>query len=490
MDKRFQRFDNRLSKCLNPVSFYRDGKLFTVACGRCDACLLQKANDWSFRLADEIHSSPFSLFFTLTYQNEFLPVAKFDSRSMTYSSNNDRNKRVTIDSEGNRVIKSRNDIEDIYIQEQDVPITHYDYQDEKYIAYLSKKDIQLFKKNLRNLITKTYGTTKSDRQRTFRSFIIGEYGPTHYRPHYHGIIFFDDSELAQFAAKQGLYQSWQMCDKTLFQKYVKYCDANTSLYLTQYVTSFSNLPTLYKSKEIAPFRLASKSPAIGFRSFDYAQVWRQIERGNYQFSKSVTSSESNYLFPFPSGVIDRLLPKCREFSKLPFSRLLSVYGKLYKYVVERCFNEQVVFNRLRSNLQPQDWYAARRCYQTCIEQGCTPFHYVFVLDNFYYYQEMAKLKRFYEYQESCRGDFKKIFAAYTNLDAYYKSSVTSPYHRYVLRLFFKPFGFTLEDVDVTMFAVDASEITALQVIYDDIKQDMVKLPKAYSAAGISPNNQF
>lgn len=489
MDKRFQRFDNRLSKCLNPVTFKRDGKLFSVSCGRCDACLLQKANDWSFRLADEIAAAPYSLFFTLTYSNAFLPVALFDPKKMTYFSDNERNVRMAVDSHGVGKVKERLDGIEVYIQAQNVPITNFNYNGNNYLAYLSKRDIQLFKKNLRNLIEEHYGTT-DNRQRTLRSYIIGEYGPTHQRPHYHGILFTEDKSVAEYCAKFALYQSWQMCDKTLFQNYISYCDTNTSLYVTQYVTSFSNLPSVYKSKEFAPFRLASKSPAIGFRSFDYLQVWKDVESGIFEYSKSVPSAERNYIFPFPAGVTNRLFPKCRRYSELSFSRLLAIYGKLYQFVVAKSFNEQIVINRFRSSLCPQDWYATKRCFETCLAVGCHPFHYVFVLDNFFYHSEMDKLRRFYEYQDTCAGDFKKIATTYINLSEFYHKSHSSAYLRWCLRFFLSPFGMAYEDINSTTFSVNTTEIQALQSVYDDIKEDMVKLPKAYAQTGIAPNNQI
>lgn len=45
-----------------------------------------------------------------------------------------------------------------------------------------KKDVQLFLKRLRK---KWYGSKSGD----LRYFIVSEYGPTTYRPHYHGILF-------------------------------------------------------------------------------------------------------------------------------------------------------------------------------------------------------------------------------------------------------------------------------------------------------------
>ena len=59
--------------CFNPVHVVDNDKDLLVPCGKCDGCLLHKANEWSMRLVNEIESNTFSIFFTLTYDNYYLP---------------------------------------------------------------------------------------------------------------------------------------------------------------------------------------------------------------------------------------------------------------------------------------------------------------------------------------------------------------------------------------------------------------------------------
>ena len=50
-----------------------ENKDIIVPCGKCDGCRLHKANEWMLRVANEIESSTYSIFFTLTYSNKYLP---------------------------------------------------------------------------------------------------------------------------------------------------------------------------------------------------------------------------------------------------------------------------------------------------------------------------------------------------------------------------------------------------------------------------------
>ena len=61
--------------CYNPIHVVDSAsdKDIIVPCGKCDGCLLHKANEWSMRCGMEIESSPATIFGTLTYDNKYLP---------------------------------------------------------------------------------------------------------------------------------------------------------------------------------------------------------------------------------------------------------------------------------------------------------------------------------------------------------------------------------------------------------------------------------
>lgn len=138
-------------QCFNPVKIYfsedkikerlldeslpvplRMATYVYVPCGKCEACLSNRRNAWSFRLLQEMKVSESCYFLTLTYDDEHLPLQIV-------------NKLGSID----------------------------------YVGVVSKRDCQLFLKRLR----------KSIEPFKIRYFLVSEYGPQTDRPHYHMILF-------------------------------------------------------------------------------------------------------------------------------------------------------------------------------------------------------------------------------------------------------------------------------------------------------------
>ncbi|QGF19332.1 replication initiation protein [Antarctic microvirus COCH21_V_SP_13] len=113
--------------CDSPIYVLPKGAVekVPVPCGRCPPCKLRRTNSWVFRLMQEEKISTAANFVTLTY----------DTRT--------------------------------------VPISPNGYMT------LNKRDYQLFMKRLRKLCPDA----------KLKYYAVGEYGTTHFRPHYHAIIF-------------------------------------------------------------------------------------------------------------------------------------------------------------------------------------------------------------------------------------------------------------------------------------------------------------
>lgn len=117
-----------LMKCISPLTIRRNTAIDTVPCGRCNFCLSNKRNDWTFRLYQEFLVSKSAYFLTMTYADEHCPIT------------------------------------------------------DQGILTLEKRDVQLFTKRLR----KQHSKFSSD---TIRYYTVGEYGTQTHRPHYHSIMF-------------------------------------------------------------------------------------------------------------------------------------------------------------------------------------------------------------------------------------------------------------------------------------------------------------
>lgn len=58
-------------QCVSPIMLTKENMY--VPCGRCTACRIARTRDWTVRMLHEIESWPFSVFVTLTYDDNNLP---------------------------------------------------------------------------------------------------------------------------------------------------------------------------------------------------------------------------------------------------------------------------------------------------------------------------------------------------------------------------------------------------------------------------------
>lgn len=132
-------------KCLHPILIKgKRDQILKVRCGQCIACRLNRAQEWTMRLMDELKSHPQALFLTLTYNEENLP-------------------RVN-----------------------------------EFYATLVKDDVQGFFKRLR----------KNLKGVKIRYYLCGEYGGNYGRPHYHAILFFYGDEISQSELERIIENCW------------------------------------------------------------------------------------------------------------------------------------------------------------------------------------------------------------------------------------------------------------------------------------------
>lgn len=382
--------------CYNPVCLSKNGRIFYVPCGKCNGCLLQKSNSLSMRLGDDIESYKFNIFFTLTYNNYYVPKLRFefDGDCEYHYFSAAGNVRFN----GKRDVL-RDPIEFWSKFSLFAPLTNY--PDKDVIGYLSKSDIQLYLKLLRKDIYENFNISSG----SFRYFIVGEYGPGKIehkgklRPHYHGIVSTNYSQVADYLLDVGLFKNWSMCDEGRFKEFTKYCNSGTRSYVTEYVNSITSLPTVLKeSKEIKPFTLSSrKEGGVGTMYFNRKKVLQEIECGIDEFTKRVPRVERNYLFRYPSYLTNSLFPKCSRFSLLSFDGLLRIYEYLYN-VREVGVDVSRIFNGF-SDISFQDYQASSACLKVCDSLGWSPYHYVEVLVDFYYRKAMQSLRYQYEFQK-------------------------------------------------------------------------------------------
>lgn len=122
-----------MALCKNPMFLKQAGGI--VPCGQCFTCRLNKARFWTFRLMMEARLHEKTFWTTLTYDRVFLPFEYVDRNTGQIFENS--------------------------------------------TGTLSPRDIELFLKRVRKYLP----------PRTFKFFVVGEYGDRSLRPHYHLCIF-------------------------------------------------------------------------------------------------------------------------------------------------------------------------------------------------------------------------------------------------------------------------------------------------------------
>lgn len=249
-----------------------------VPCGTCPACLLKKSYTNEMRCRIQQRISKYCYFVTLTYASSYVP---YYTASVTPSDNIDGfyNIKLTISprKEVFRYIKIAKKWRKKRVRGLSMTDSgEYEFSctqeywnkfcvpadlsmDGKYpelinrYGYLSHKDFSLFMKRLRKQAQK-YSDEK------IQSFIVGEYSPKRFRPHFHFLLFFDSPALSENIG-QIVHHCWPFgrSDISLSRD-------GASSYVAGYVSGFSALPNHLKQfAQIRPF--SRKSNRLGEKIF-------------------------------------------------------------------------------------------------------------------------------------------------------------------------------------------------------------------------------
>ena len=280
-----------------------------VGCGKCRACVTRDADRKAFLCSIEESEHKFCAFVTLTYDNNNIP-------------------RFRLVRDGNSIkiknLCSRNGFDKIdlgYIPENDVSV----YTD-SYISLLADKcnldgdfgytnarDIQLFLKRFRKNL-KQYSYEK------VRYYAVAEFGPVHFRPHWHLLLFFDEEEtFANY--RKVIYKSWSFgrVDASISR-------GKVNSYVSSYVNSRVTLPRL--------FTLRSLGSVVCHSLFFAKSVYRSKAKEIYAndikrfMHQCRTIGSKNVSFSPWRSLNNLLFPKCSEYSCKSFSELYYSYNVL------------------------------------------------------------------------------------------------------------------------------------------------------------------
>jgi hypothetical protein len=147
-----------------------------------------------------------------------------------------------------------------------------EYGRDNLIPFLNYVDIQNYIKRLRKHLFQQLGSYE-----TLHFYAVGEYGPVHFRPHYHLLLFANSDQVAQ-VLRHCHAKSWKL-GRSDFQ----YSAGGAASYVASYVNSLCSAPLLYRS--CRAFRPKSRA-SVGFfeKGCDfvededpYAQIEQKID---------------------------------------------------------------------------------------------------------------------------------------------------------------------------------------------------------------------
>lgn len=335
------------SQCLSPVRIYNRYTRHHeyVSCGRCPACLNRRSSGLSTRVRNEILSHRYSLFFTLTYDNDSIPRFEiFDDLNGNHQIRPTGRLAGTYSSYPLAVPSADNPKQ--FQLSPDTFVPHIENDDVvNEFGVCSKYDVQCFVKRVRYKISKF---KINNNEKKFRYFVCSEYGPKTFRPHYHGVFLFDSEKLlspledavvtswGKFERQDGkrnLFVFRPFASTSLTRAHIKLCDPNTAYYVADYVAGSDYLPEVLRHPLTRPFTLYSQNPCFGSFKADREAMLRDVSRG--AVTRSVAHVEKNRQcvsvvdLPYTKSDICSVFRKCAGFRSLSPVAKSNIYSFVY-----------------------------------------------------------------------------------------------------------------------------------------------------------------
>lgn len=170
------------------------------------------------------------------------------------------------------------------------------------LKYVNYRDYQLFAKRFRK-----YLFTKIGSYEKISSYVVSEYSPKTFRPHFHILFFFDSDEVAK-NIRQAVYQSWRLgrVDTQLARD-------SAGSYVSGYLNSLVSLPSIFTDVSFTKNK-SRFSKLFGYESFrKTVEVPEQTVERLSERIRFVRNGKPCEFTP-PLSYISRLLPRFVPYS--------------------------------------------------------------------------------------------------------------------------------------------------------------------------------
>lgn len=324
------------------------GQRIPVDCGQCDYCIHKRAQKASIRVKTAGSAFKYSYFVTLTYDNEhiplmnckvlhseyedalsisgdkvfgyerhsYIPVSEYqpeDSSLLRHIFFTQVQGTVPFDRELKEYVPVKDNwflsmdaIRSFIRKTQAVDNSVYpaakQYGLGNLIPFLNYVDVQNYIKRLRKHLKTVLGSYE-----TLHFYAVGEYGPVHFRPHYHILLFTNSKEISE-VLRQCHDKSWKL-GRSDFQ----IARGGASSYVASYVNSLSSAPLLYRA--CCAFKPRQRA-SLGF--FEKGDIFEEGEDVYHAIEKKIDSIINGRVYDFngisvkstpPMSYIRTLLPR-------------------------------------------------------------------------------------------------------------------------------------------------------------------------------------
>lgn len=313
------------------------GARIAVDCGQCDYCIHKKAKKASLRVKTAGSAFKYSYFVTLTYDNAHIPLMNCSVLHSEYEDalgisgdlhfGNEHHCYIPVSEyqcDDNSMLRhiffeqvqgtvpfdreikeylpvkdnwflSMDAIRSFIIKTQSVDKTDYpasaQYGRDNLIPFLNYVDVQNYIKRLRKHLSLKLGSYE-----TLHFYAVGEYGPEHFRPHYHLLLFTNSDKVAE-VLRYCHDKSWKL-GRSDFQRSA----GGACSYVASYVNSLCASPLLYRS--CRAFRPRSRA-SLGF--FEKGCNFVEDEEPYAQIEQKIDSVVNGRVYNF-NGVSVRSTP--------------------------------------------------------------------------------------------------------------------------------------------------------------------------------------
>ena len=313
------------------------GARIAVDCGQCDYCIHKRAKKASMRVRTAGSAFKYSYFVTLTYDNanlplmyckvlhseyedavgisgdihygneshDYIPVSEYkcdDNSMLRHIFFEQVQGTVAFDREIKEYVPVKDNwflsmdaIRSFISKTQAVDNTDYpaseQYGRDNLIPFLNYVDVQNYIKRLRKHLSQKLGSYE-----TLHFYAVGEYGPVHFRPHYHLLLFTNSDEVAE-VLRYCHDKSWKL-GRSDFQRSA----GGAASYVASYVNSLCSAPLLYRS--CRAFRPKSRSSV---RFFEKGCDYVEDEDSYAQIEKKIDSVVNGKVYNF-NGICVRSTP--------------------------------------------------------------------------------------------------------------------------------------------------------------------------------------